>query len=86
MRLALLSRILEITAANSYKLLPISQYGKAGVSLYRAGGKPPSFSQLISGGNRRHAFGGKCGGGKTPPQVSCRKDQAGRLGTEEKAA
>jgi hypothetical protein len=25
---------------------------------------------------------GKCGGGKTPPQIRCRKDQPGSLGTE----
>jgi len=29
---------------------------------------------------------GECGGGKTPPQISRRKDQAGRLGAEEKAS
>jgi hypothetical protein len=49
---------------------------------YVTGGRPPSFSRLISGGNP--AGGGKRG--KTPPQISRRKDQAGRLGTEEKAS
>jgi len=28
----------------------------------------------------------ECGGGKTPPQISCRKDQAGSLGTQEKVS
>jgi len=27
---------------------------------------------------------GQCGGGKTPPQISCRKDQPGSLGAEER--
>ena len=29
---------------------------------------------------------GECGGGKTPPQISRRKDQAGSPGTEEKTS
>ena len=29
-------------------------------------------------------FSGECGGGKSPPQISRRKEQAGSLGTEEK--
>jgi hypothetical protein len=29
---------------------------------------------------------GECGGGKNPPQISRRKDQAGSLGTEEKVS
>ena len=48
------------------------------------GGRPLSFSRLIRGetaGRQRR----QCGGGKNPPQVSRRKDQAGSLGTEEKA-
>jgi len=44
------------------------------------GGRPLYFSRLISGGNP--AGSGKRG--KTPPQISRRKDQAGRLGAEEK--
>ena len=31
-------------------------------------------------------IGGECGGGRTPPQISRRKDQPGRLGTKEKAS
>jgi hypothetical protein len=46
------------------------------------GGRPPYFSRLISGGNP--AESGKRG--KTPPKISRRKDQAGRLGAEEKAS
>jgi len=42
------------------------------------------FSRLTTGGSRSYAEGGECGGGKTPPKVSRRKDQAGRLGTQEK--
>jgi len=30
--------------------------------------------------------GGECGGGKTPPQISGRKNQPGSLGTEEKVS
>ena len=53
------------------------------------GGRPPCFSRLISGGSRRSPAplsGGQCGGGKTPPQISRRKDQAESLGTEEKTS
>jgi len=46
------------------------------------GERPPYFSRLISGGNP--AESGKRG--KTPPQISRRKDQAGRLGIEEKTS
>ena len=64
--------------------------------------RPPSFSRLISGGNRRSpapSSGGNAEGvsppaiasrsgeaGGTPPQISRRKDQAGSLGTEVKAS
>jgi len=50
------------------------------------GGRSPYFSRLISGGNRSPDLSGECGGGKTPPQISRRKDQAGRLGAEEKTS
>jgi len=36
--------------------------------------------------NRSVKSGGECGGGKTPPQISGRKDQPGSLGTEEKVS
>ena len=43
------------------------------------------FLQRISGGNRRPQYAlGQCGGGKTPPQIRCWKDQPESLGTEEK--
>jgi len=41
------------------------------------GGRPPSFSRLISGGNP--AESGKRG--KTPPKISRRKDQVPILGS-----
>ena len=56
------------------------------------GGRALSFHNLSVGETADRPFcksGGECGGGKTPPQISCRKDPAhGResLGTEEKAS
>jgi len=37
-------------------------------------------------GKPQAPLAGQCGGGKTPPQISRRKDQAGSLGTEENAS
>jgi hypothetical protein len=57
------------------------------------GGRPLFFSRLISGGNPAGsgkraslpAIASRSGeAGKTPPQISRRKDQAESLGTEEK--
>jgi len=54
------------------------------------GGRALSFRYLSVGEAAAHPLckcGGECGGGKTPPQISGRKDPAhGResLGTEEK--
>jgi len=44
-------------------------------------------SRLVSGGNPwpRAIARGTARGGRTPPQISRRKDQPGRLGTQEKA-
>jgi len=52
------------------------------------GGRPLSFSRLISGGSRilSRLVGRECGGGKYPLLISRRKDQAGSLGTEEKTS
>jgi len=57
--------------------------------LYRAGGRPLSFSRLIVGEAAALPLqrgGGECGGGKNPLLISRRKDQAGSLGTEEKTS
>jgi len=35
-------------------------------------------------GKPQPPLAGECGGGKIPPQISRRKDQAASLGTEEK--
>jgi len=43
-----------------------------------------SFRNLLVGETAGPNMLGQCGGGKTPPQISCRKDQPGSLGTEEK--
>jgi len=43
-----------------------------------------SFRNLLVGETAGPNVLGQCGGGKTPPQISCRKDQPGSLGTEEK--
>jgi len=45
-----------------------------------------TFHDLSAGETAAPDLSGECGGGKTPPQISRRKDQAGRLGTEEKAS
>ena len=42
------------------------------------------FSWLICGGNRSSTEGGECRRGRTPPQISHRKDQPGSLGIVEK--
>jgi len=51
---------------------------------YLAGGRCP-FHGLSVGETAGPAMAGQCGGGKNPPQISRRKDQAGSLGTKEKA-
>ena len=43
-----------------------------------------AFRNLSAGETAAPVEAGECGGGKNPPQISCRKDQAGSLGTEEK--
>ena len=43
-----------------------------------------SFRNLSVGETAGPDLSGQCGGGKTPPQISRRKDQAGRLGAEER--
>jgi len=43
-----------------------------------------AFHDLSAGETAAPDLSGECGGGKTPPQISRRKDQAGSLGTEEK--
>ena len=42
------------------------------------------FTAYQWGKPQPRAYRGECGGGKNPPQISRRKDQAGRLGIEEK--
>jgi hypothetical protein len=49
------------------------------------GGRCP-FHDLSAGETAAPDLSGECGGGKTPPQISRRKDQAGSLGNEEKAS
>jgi hypothetical protein len=44
------------------------------------------FTTYQRGKPQPRALRGECGGGKTPPQISRKKDQAGRLGTEEKVS
>jgi len=39
---------------------------------------------LLRALNAAPELSGECGGGKSPPQISRRKEQAGSLGTEEK--
>ena len=48
------------------------------------GGRRPFHD--LSVGEAAAPLAGECGGGKTPPQISRRKDQAGSLGTEEKTS
>ncbi len=43
-----------------------------------------AFHDLSVGETAAPDLSGECGGGKTPPQISRRKHQAGSLGTEEK--
>jgi len=53
------------------------------------GGRALSFHYLSVGETAAPPLcksGGECGGGKTPPQISGRKDQPGSLGTEEKVS
>ncbi len=51
------------------------------------GGRPLSFSRLISGGSRSpEPVEGNAEGAKYPLLISRRKDQAGSLGTEEKTS
>ena len=45
-----------------------------------------AFHDLSAGETAAHDLSGECGGGKNPPWISRRKDQAVRLGTEEKAS
>jgi len=41
-----------------------------------------SFRNLLVGETAGPDMSGQCGGGKTSPQISCRKDQPESLGTE----
>jgi len=50
-----------------------------------AGGRR-TFHDLSAGETAAPDLSGECGGGKTPPKISRRKDQARRLGAEEKAS
>jgi len=50
--------------------------------LGRVGGHCPFHDLLV--GETAVRLRRKCGGGKTPPQISRRKDQAESLGTKEK--
>ncbi len=43
-----------------------------------------AFHDLSAGETAAPDLSGECGGGKNPPWISRRKDQAVRLGTEEK--
>ncbi len=49
------------------------------------GGRRP-FHDLSAGETAAPDLSGECGGGKTPPQISRRKDQARSLGAEEKTS
>jgi hypothetical protein len=44
------------------------------------------FTTYQRGKPQPQAMRGECGGGRTPLQISRRKDQAGRPGTEEKVS
>ncbi len=44
------------------------------------------FHDLSAGETAAPDLSGECGGGKTPLQISRRKDQAGSLGAEEKTS
>ena len=44
------------------------------------------FHDLSAGETAAPDLSGECGGGKTPPQISRRKDPAGSLGAEEKTS
>ena len=50
------------------------------------GGRAPSFRGLSVGETAAPPKVENAGGGRTPPQISRRKDQPGRLGTKEKAS
>jgi len=53
------------------------------------GGRALSFRHLSVGETAAPSLcksGGECGGGKTPPKISGRKDQPESLGTEEKVS
>jgi hypothetical protein len=53
--------------------------------LGRVEGRRP-FHDLSAGETAAPDSWGECGGGKTAPQISRRKDQAGSLGAEEKTS
>jgi hypothetical protein len=44
------------------------------------------FHDLSAGETAAPDLSGECGGGKTPPQIRRRKDQAGSFGAEEKTS
>jgi hypothetical protein len=50
------------------------------------GGRPPSFSRLISGGSRSPRLVGGMRSPASGTQISRRKGQAGSRGTEEKTS
>jgi len=52
--------------------------------LLRLVGGRCAFHDLSMGEAAAPELSGECGGGKSPPQISRRKEQAGSLGTEEK--
>ena len=58
------------------------QCGFETFSEWLAGGRR-AFHDLSAGETAAHDLSGECGGGKNPPWISRRKDQAGRLETEE---
>ena len=64
--------------------LPSASSGPELVEGGRVEGRRP-FPDLSTGETAAPDLSGECGGGKNPPQISRRKDQAGRLGAEEKA-
>jgi hypothetical protein len=43
-----------------------------------------SFHDLYAGETAAPDLSEECGGGKNPPQIRCRKDQAESLGTTDK--
>ena len=77
------NKILLLRASNSLRCLKGHE-----VFSVVTGGRPLSFSRLISGGSRSSPdlSGENAEGAKTPLLISRRKDQAGSLGTEEKTS